>query len=211
MSSEQDCPICNGAAVYKSGFAPTALGVDCTVCGRFDIDEALVETSKTSPSIEEHQRWRIACALRNQAGHKGARPFWLTYQSLDELMKDAPFPLDPLQRDERLLVSLGMEEIGRDEGSEALPFGHSLAPGSDYARHWFPSMYSFLLSLQRLQDAMGLGVPVIWCCRKSSLNDMHFDTRQYQHLLWETESELKSLLQTKIEARFPPPSDAVSR
>lgn len=48
--------------------------------------------------------------------------------------------------------------------------------------------------------AMGLGLPVIWCCRKDHLADLHFDTRQYSHLVWETEKELYSLLDNRIKA-----------
>ncbi|KOP78148.1 hypothetical protein AMS59_13705 [Lysinibacillus sp. FJAT-14745] len=48
--------------------------------------------------------------------------------------------------------------------------------------------------------AMGLGLPVIWCCRKDHLDDLHFDTRQYSHLVWETEEELYSLLDNRVKA-----------
>jgi len=33
--------------------------------------------------------------------------------------------------------------------------------------------------------ALGLGIPVIWACRKDDLKNVHFDTRQYNHILWE--------------------------
>lgn len=39
--------------------------------------------------------------------------------------------------------------------------------------------------------ALGLGLPVIWCVKKEDLKNVHFDTRQYNHIVWETEKELK--------------------
>ncbi|UUE91497.1 hypothetical protein [Bacillus cereus] len=48
--------------------------------------------------------------------------------------------------------------------------------------------------------AMGLGLPVIWSCRKDALDKLHFDTRQYSHLVWETEQELYKLLLNRIKA-----------
>jgi len=48
--------------------------------------------------------------------------------------------------------------------------------------------------------AHGLGIPVIWCVRHDDLNNVHFDTRQYNHILWETEDELKEKLQDVILA-----------
>jgi nucleoside 2-deoxyribosyltransferase len=32
--------------------------------------------------------------------------------------------------------------------------------------------------------AMGLRIPVIWTVAKESLADVHFDTRQYNHIVW---------------------------
>ncbi len=48
--------------------------------------------------------------------------------------------------------------------------------------------------------AMGLGVPVIWTCRKDQLDDCHFDTRQYNHIVWETPEELAVALEHRIRA-----------
>jgi hypothetical protein len=39
--------------------------------------------------------------------------------------------------------------------------------------------------------AVALGLPVIWLCRRDQLNDVHFDTRQYNFLTW-TDNELES-------------------
>jgi nucleoside 2-deoxyribosyltransferase len=48
--------------------------------------------------------------------------------------------------------------------------------------------------------AMGLGLPVIWLCRKDYVDSTHFDTRQYNHIVWENESELHEKLLNRINA-----------
>lgn len=42
--------------------------------------------------------------------------------------------------------------------------------------------------------ALGLGLPVIWCVRKDDLENIHFDTRQYNHIIWESEDQLREQL-----------------
>jgi hypothetical protein len=42
--------------------------------------------------------------------------------------------------------------------------------------------------------ALGLGLPVIWCVRKDDLKNAHFDTRQYNHIVWETGDDLEDQL-----------------
>jgi nucleoside 2-deoxyribosyltransferase len=49
--------------------------------------------------------------------------------------------------------------------------------------------------------ALGQGRPVIWTCRKSAAaNDMHFDTRQYNHILWDSAVDLTDQLYFRIAA-----------
>lgn len=48
--------------------------------------------------------------------------------------------------------------------------------------------------------AMGLGLPVIWTCRKDFESKLHFDIRQYNNIFWETEDELKKKLYNRIRA-----------
>jgi hypothetical protein len=48
--------------------------------------------------------------------------------------------------------------------------------------------------------AMGLGIPVIWTVAKESLGDVHFDTRQYNHIVWDTPQTLRNLLKARIGA-----------
>ena len=51
--------------------------------------------------------------------------------------------------------------------------------------------------------AMGLGIPVVWTCKKDDVDNAHFDTRQQQHLLWETPDELREKLTNHIAAKIP--------
>lgn len=48
--------------------------------------------------------------------------------------------------------------------------------------------------------AHGIGIPVIWCVRTDDLKNVHFDTRQFNHILWETENELHEQLTNFIMA-----------
>lgn len=51
--------------------------------------------------------------------------------------------------------------------------------------------------------AMGLNVPVIWSCHKDWMKELHFDTRQYNHIEWETPEELREKLENRIWATHP--------
>lgn len=50
--------------------------------------------------------------------------------------------------------------------------------------------------------ATGLGLPVIWLCRQDELEKTHFDTRQYNFIVWEADklADLSKALQNRIEA-----------
>jgi nucleoside 2-deoxyribosyltransferase len=48
--------------------------------------------------------------------------------------------------------------------------------------------------------AMGLGKPVIWMVREDHLSSVHFDTRQYSHIVWKDEDDLYSKLFNRIRA-----------
>ena len=51
--------------------------------------------------------------------------------------------------------------------------------------------------------ALGLGIPVIWICRNTDIDSTHFDTRQYNHIVWEDAQDLKEKLVARIEATVP--------
>ena len=48
--------------------------------------------------------------------------------------------------------------------------------------------------------AEGLGIPVLRSCRSGQFGDLHFDTRQYYHIKWETPEELRKGLEDRIHA-----------
>jgi hypothetical protein len=48
---------------------------------------------------------------------------------------------------------------------------------------------------------LGMGRPVIWTCRRDrKSSDMHFDTRQYNHILWDGATDLRDELYYRIVA-----------
>jgi nucleoside 2-deoxyribosyltransferase len=50
--------------------------------------------------------------------------------------------------------------------------------------------------------AQGLGLPVIWTCQEDEMakDKVHFDTRQYNHIVWKTPEELAERLAQRIQA-----------
>ena len=48
--------------------------------------------------------------------------------------------------------------------------------------------------------AHGMNIPVIFSCREDILGDIHFDTRQYNHIVWEKPEELREQLANRIAA-----------
>src|SRR5262249_53974759 len=51
--------------------------------------------------------------------------------------------------------------------------------------------------------AMGRGIPVIWTCREDAVKDVHFDTRQYNHIVWTNAADLRTKLRDRIDATVP--------
>jgi hypothetical protein len=52
--------------------------------------------------------------------------------------------------------------------------------------------------------AQGLGLPVIFTVRKDEVGRVHFDTRQYNHIAWETPAELRERLYDRVIATLGP-------
>jgi len=48
--------------------------------------------------------------------------------------------------------------------------------------------------------AHGLGMEVIFSCRADRINDLHFDTRQFSHIVWNNPAELRTALYNRIAA-----------
>ena len=52
--------------------------------------------------------------------------------------------------------------------------------------------------------ARGLGIAVISTCREGETDKLHFDTRQYNHLVWKTPTDLADQLDHRISATVLP-------
>ena len=48
--------------------------------------------------------------------------------------------------------------------------------------------------------AHGLGIPVIFTCCKNDESKLHFDTRQFNHIIWKNAEDLKKQLKDRIGA-----------
>ncbi len=48
--------------------------------------------------------------------------------------------------------------------------------------------------------ALGRGQKVIYTCNRSDIDKAHFDTRNFQHIVWDTHEDLKEALINKIRA-----------
>ena len=48
--------------------------------------------------------------------------------------------------------------------------------------------------------AHGLNIPVIFTCRRDCIREVHFDTRQYNHISWQSPEELRRKLYQRITA-----------
>lgn len=47
--------------------------------------------------------------------------------------------------------------------------------------------------------AAGRGIPVIWTCHENYSDSLHFDTRQFNHIVWNNHADLHRRLVTRIE------------
>jgi nucleoside 2-deoxyribosyltransferase len=50
--------------------------------------------------------------------------------------------------------------------------------------------------------AQGLGIPVIWTVQEEWVDKLHFDTRQYNHIVYKDSEDLYKKLKARIEATF---------
>jgi nucleoside 2-deoxyribosyltransferase len=46
--------------------------------------------------------------------------------------------------------------------------------------------------------ALALRKSILWLCREDDIENLHFDTRQYQHIVWSTEVDLAGRLEEKL-------------
>ena len=57
--------------------------------------------------------------------------------------------------------------------------------------------------------AQGMNLPVIFTCHQDCLDSLHFDTRQYNHIVWTTREDLRKKLKTRILAVIGEGTDAL--
>ena len=50
--------------------------------------------------------------------------------------------------------------------------------------------------------ALGLGIPVIFACRSDMVDNLHFDTRQYAHIVWDEPGDLRVVIRDRARARL---------
>lgn len=60
--------------------------------------------------------------------------------------------------------------------------------------------------------ALGLGIPVIWVCREDEIEETHFDTNHFSHVVWKTPEDLREKLANRIratigEGTYQPPAE----
>lgn len=48
--------------------------------------------------------------------------------------------------------------------------------------------------------AQGLNRDVIWTCKHDEIDEVHFDTRQYNHIVWEDSEDLRKKITNRIKA-----------
>lgn len=53
--------------------------------------------------------------------------------------------------------------------------------------------------------AVGLGLPVIWTVNEADLGAVHFDTRQYNHIVWKKVADFRAQLHDRVVATVRPP------
>lgn len=52
--------------------------------------------------------------------------------------------------------------------------------------------------------ALGLGIPVVWTCRRDWMPKLHFDTNHYNHIVWDTPEDLRKQLTLRLNATVVP-------
>jgi hypothetical protein len=53
---------------------------------------------------------------------------------------------------------------------------------------------------------MGLGRTVVWMCREDDLANVHFDTRNYNHIVWTGHDDLRAKLRDRLRATLALPA-----
>lgn len=54
--------------------------------------------------------------------------------------------------------------------------------------------------IEDFEGGIGIGRSVIWMCREDDLTNVHFDTRQYNHIVWTGHDDLRAKLRDRLRA-----------
>jgi hypothetical protein len=118
--------------------------------------------------------------------HPDMKPVW--EQGLSPGISDAGY--DPVRVDQ-------VEHLGKIDDQILIQIRRARFVVADFTGHrsgvYFEAGY-----------ALGLGLPVIWSCRRDDLDKLHFDIRQYNCIDWEGAPDLRKRLAFRIEATVGP-------
>jgi hypothetical protein len=164
--------------------------------------QGLVKSGQQSPFWVGHvtfKGWERLRTLEKQvpSGNRAFVAMWFT-EELKPVWSEGIKPAlvttgyDPVRVDE-------LEHNGRIDDRIMAELREASLVLADFTGHR-PSVYF------EAGFAMGRQVPVIWLCRKDQIKDAHFDTRQYNHISWESAQELRIKLEARIRATVPTPS-----
>lgn len=90
------------------------------------------------------------------------------------------------------LILSRQEHADRVDERIVLELNRSRFVVAEFAQHR-PSVYF------EAGYAVGRGLPVIWTCRADDYAGAHFDTRQFNHIVWGTAEDLRDRLYTRIK------------
>jgi nucleoside 2-deoxyribosyltransferase len=108
---------------------------------------------------------------------------WIYTESIAPAIEEAGY---------RPLILSRHEHADRVDERIVLELNRSRFVVAEFAQHR-PSVYF------EAGYAVGRGLPVIWTCRADDYERAHFDTRQYNHIVWRTAEELRDRLHTRIK------------
>jgi hypothetical protein len=108
---------------------------------------------------------------------------WIYTQSIAPAIENAGY---------QPLILSRQEHADRVDERIVLELNRSRFVVAEFAQHR-PSVYF------EAGYALGRGLPVVWTCRADDYEGAHFDTRQYNHIVWSTAEELRDRLYTRIK------------
>jgi hypothetical protein len=108
---------------------------------------------------------------------------WIYTQGIEPAVRDAGY---------QPLILSRQEHADRVDERIVLELNRSRFVVAEFTQHR-PSVYF------EAGYAVGRGLPVIWTCREEDYEQAHFDTRQYNHIVWRTGDELRERLYTRIK------------